>query len=151
MCDHNTTNGRAVHPMAEFTKSTRMPIERAIEVVEDALEPRDLVLRRELHETVRAEAPEAASILDHTIQVFIKGGYVRRVHLGPDRLAYQKTERWDDRNETLIFIRAPHYKKRFRPRSKAALAAKLKMGTVSGAKNLLRSMPSQADMFGGAA
>lgn len=111
-------NGRKPHPMAEFTRHTRLPLERAIEVIEGALEPEGRITWYELKARCRAEAPEAQNLLDHTIKVMIHGGYVRRVVLGPDRLTYQATERWTDRDETLLTLRAPRYKKRFRPRRK---------------------------------
>lgn len=135
--------------MTVFTHRTRMPLERAIEVVESVLEPNDVVLLKELHQAVQSDAPEAASILDHTIQVMIHGGYLRRVHLGPDRLAYEKTERWPSRNDTLLVLRAPHYKKRFRPRIKGQLVRPA-APTVAAANAVLRAMPAQTDLFGSA-
>lgn len=149
ICELKTTHGRAPHPMAEFTHFCRLPLERAIEVVEDALDHTDCVLRKDLQQQVSVEAPEATSLLDHTIQVMIHGGYVRRVHMGPDRLAYEKTERWPDRNEMLIFLRAPSYKKRFRPRSRAYLAqVAAQAPTLANAKKLLSSQFAQRDLFG---
>lgn len=147
MCG-NHPQGRAPHPMAQFTKYTRMPLERAIEVVEEVLEPAGYVLLRDLKEAVKADAPEAEPMLDHTIQVMIRGGYVRRVHLGPDRLAYEKTERWASRNDTLVFIRAPEYKKRFRPRVKGKLV-RPSAPTVDSAKQFFAAALIQAELFGG--
>jgi hypothetical protein len=127
--------------MAEFTRHTRMPLERAIEVVENALEHR-VVLRQDLREAVESDAPEAASLLDHTIQVMIHGGYVRRVHLGPNLLAYEKTERWPSRDEMLLLLRAPRHKHRFRPRCKGKRIYP-DAPTVEAAKAAMRALPVQ--------
>lgn len=121
--------------MAVFTRHTRLPLERAIEMVEAILEPAHRVSRQDIEKAVCTKAPEAAAILDHTIKVMVHGGYVRRVHVGPNCLAYEKTERWAERNDTLIFLRAPSYKKRFRPRSKGKLIRPA-AGTLSEAMQL---------------
>lgn len=133
--------------MTEFNRHTRLPLERAIEIVEDILEPSDTVLRSDLEARIRAEAPEAASHLDHTLQVMINKGYVRRRSLGPDRLAYEKTERWVNRDETLIMLRAPRYKHRHRPRCRGQRIYPT-AGTVAQASEIIRSLPTQSDLFG---
>lgn len=136
--------------MTEFTRHTRLPLEVAIEFVEDVLEPNECVFLSDLKAMCEAKAPEATNLLDHTLQVMIRAGYVRRRSLGPDRLAYEKTERWVNRDETLILLRAPRYKYRYRPRSKGKRIYPV-APTVAQAADAIRGMPAQSDLFGGAA
>lgn len=135
--------------MAEFTKATRLPLEQAIELVESTLESNGKVLLTELRQICTEKAPEAASLLEHTIQVMVHGGYLRRVFDGPGRLGYQKTERWVNRDETLIFLRAPRYKYRFRPR-RNGVRIYPDTHTVSAGAALVKNIApqSQMDLFG---
>lgn len=135
--------------MTEFNRHTRLPLERAIEFVENVLEPDQTVLLSELKTRIQSEAPEAATHLDHTLQVMISNGYLRRRSLGPDRLAYEKTERWVNRDETLILLRAPRYKYRHRPRARGKRVYPV-AGTVAQASEVIRSLPAQSDLFSGA-
>ena len=135
--------------MAEFTKATRLPLEQAIEVVEAALEPADKVFLFDLQKICEEQAPEAKPILDHTIQVMVHGGYIRRVSEGPGLLAYQKTDRWVDRDETLIFLRAPRYKYRYRPRRNGVRIYPDAQTVEQAKKQLSEIKPQQPDMFGG--
>jgi len=148
--EHLKFQGKGLHPMTVFHKDSRMPLERAIEVVEEALSPHDMVFRTELHAMCKVSAPEAQSLLDHTLQVMIHGGYVRRVIMGPNQLAYAKTEHWSDRDDTLCLLRAPRYKKRHRPRSHGRRIYPV-APTVEKAALKFAEFPVQAKLFGGAA
>lgn len=146
--------------MPTLTHKTRLPIERAIEFVEDNLSQADRIFRADLQRLCMEHAPDAAPMLDHTIQVMIGKGYIRRFTEGPGLMGYEKTPHWVNRNETLILLRAPAYKKRIRPRSKVQIdrpaeieAAKkvLALGTVSAATKMLRAMnpqQTQLELFG---
>jgi len=133
--------------MAEFTRATRLPLEQAIELVEAAVGQAGKVFRNDLVKLCEEQAPEAKSLLDHTIQVMVHGGYIRRVTDGPGRLAYQKTDRWADRDETLIFLRAPRYKYRYRPR-RNGVRIYPDAHTVAEAKAVVASLrPQQTELF----
>lgn len=146
--------------MNSLNHKTRFPLERAIEIIEDNLNEADRVFRADLERICHEDAPEASSILDHTIQVMIHNGYIRRFCDGPGMRGYEKTPHWVNRNETLIMLRAPNYKKRIRPRrlvrkdSPAETQASKKMlalGTISNATSQLRGMRrqlNQLELFG---
>lgn len=131
--------------MAEFTKATRLPLEQAIELVESTLEQSGKVLLTDLRKLCNEKAPEATPLLEHTIQVMVHGGYLRRVFDGPGRLGYQKTDRWVNRDETLIFLRAPRYKYRFRPR-RNGVRIYPEAHTISAGAELARSIAPQEQL-----
>lgn len=98
-----------------FTRHTRLPLEQAIELIEAEIDnSAGKVSLTDLKRRCRDVAPEAEPILDHTIKVFIRGGFVQRRHEGPGSLSYVKTELWSNRNEVLVTLRAPVYKYRYR-------------------------------------
>ena len=111
-------------PLRPLTCRERLPIERAIEVVEAVLERAEESSWYQLRAIVEEEAPEAMTMLSHVLKVLLHAGCLRRRSDGPDRLCYVKTHAWRDRDLTLGPLRGPRYRYRFRPRSKAALAEK---------------------------
>jgi hypothetical protein len=121
----------------------RMPLERAIDIVEDVLGASKNAVDREFIRAAvdRTGFPEVKWYVDHTLQVMIHHGMVRRLHVGPGCLAYQRTENWSCRDEAIGLLRGPNYKKRERPRFKPdherkrrlsakAMQARLILGTT---------------------
>ncbi len=93
-------------PMGEDDQ-VKAPIIAAIEVVETALERVDRIFRDDLLKRCQEQAPEAKPLLDHTIQLLVHGGFVKRFTTGPYMLGYAKTDEWDKRDRVLWSFRPP--------------------------------------------
>lgn len=98
----------------------RMPIERAIDILEDVLGASKEAVEREFIQAAvnKTGFPEVNWYVDHTLQMMIHHGMVRRLHKGPGCLAYQRTDTWSSRDEAIGLLRGPTYKRRERPRFK---------------------------------
>lgn len=93
-----------------MAKLEKIPLELAIEAVETCTEPGSEVGYEDYLRAFSSSAGDigyARSWLDHTIQLLIRGGYLRRVHLAPGELRYQATEAWKDRDTILATLRSP--------------------------------------------
>lgn len=117
----------------------KAPIIAAIEVVETALERVDRIFRDDLVKHCQEQAPEAKPLLDHTIQVLIHGGFMKRFTTGPFMLGYAKTDEWDKRDRVLWSFRPPAKYVRHRtkwtkkkPKANAKSARSTRKSTTGG-------------------
>lgn len=105
-------------PLPVISRQHRLPLEHAIDIVESLLGDASGKIERAFlcAEVNRNGYPEVLPYVDQALKVMIHHGSVRRLHPAPGCMAYERTERWSQRDEAIGLLRGPKYKKRIRVR-----------------------------------
>lgn len=107
-----------------YSYSYRMPLETAIEIIEQLTCPGGIE-RQALHDKARQRAGHNIIWwVDHAIGLLRSHGYVRRHNACYGTVIYIPTARWSERDAVLAELRPPRKKNRF-ARDQARLMARL--------------------------